>query len=288
MDKYSLLLCFYYGSFLAFPYLCWVGWRTWRSRKFFSAGIIVLLLGICFIWGRFIEPQLVITKETTITGTGIKADILLLADIHLGIFKGANYLERVVDKANAIPADFNVIAGDFIYGADISQLSTLFRPLKKLNRPTYIVFGNHDTETLAIKKVLKAYGLIAIEHRIVDFGSFQLAGVGDRWEVDDKPIFDGTLQKKPLIIVAHNPDSVVEFDARQTNLVLSGHTHCGQVRIPYLYKKIIPSDEGHDCNLEYSEVSTGIIPVFITPGLGEVEIPMRLFNPPRMDLLRIR
>ncbi len=230
----------------------------------------MFLLGLLFIWPRFIEPQLLTIQKTTIPNTQINTDIILIADLHIGVYKSPRYLERIVDKVNTTPADFNVIAGDFAYDPDIQQLETTFAPLKKLNRPTYIVLGNHDSEITQLKESLTRLNLIDIEQQLIDLGSYQIAGVGDRWEYNDKIKFTPKIKNKPLIIVAHNPDSTVEFNYKNIKLALSGHTHCGQIRIPLLYKKVIPSEFGYDCGLEQAQTPAGTLPVFITAGTGEM------------------
>ena len=288
MDNQTIIhLALYYGSVLAFPYLFWLGFRLYKKRQFKSVGSVVFLLGLLFVWARFIEPQLLLTQSTTIPDTQINADMVLIADLHIGVYKSQRYLERVVNKVNAMPAQFNVIAGDFVYEVDVDQLDTVFAPLKRLNRPTYIVLGNHDSETRGLKEALLRLNLIDIEQNVVDLGAYQIGGVGDRWEYNDKIRFTPEINK-PLIMVAHNPDSAIEFDKPDIKIILSGHTHCGQMRIPLLYKKVIPSEFGYDCGLEQAETAAGARPIFITAGTGEIALPMRLFNPPTIDLIRLR
>lgn len=280
-------LTIYYGSFLAFPYVCWLFCRGWKKKKYFSLENIVGLLGLIFIWSRFIEPQLLFTEQTTIKNISVKADIVLVADLHIGIYKGPKYLERVVNKVNSLPADFNVIAGDFIFAINTDQLVSSLAPLKKLNRPTYFVLGNHDTETERLNEILIGFGLINIEQRLIDLDAYQIAGVPDRWGGRDKPSFNASLQNKPLIMVAHNPDSSIEFDGQKTTIILAGHTHCGQIRIPILYKKVIPSEFGYNCGLESAKTKNGSVPMVITAGVGEIALPIRLLNPPTVDLIHL-
>ena len=286
-DQIIIHSALYYVSVLAFPYLFWLGFRLWKKRQFTSVGGVVFLLGILFVWARFIEPQLLITQSTSIPDTQINTDIVLIADLHIGVYKSPRFLERVVNKVNTIPASFNVIAGDFVYEVDADQLDIIFAPLKQLNRPTYIVLGNHDSETEGLKEALLRLNLIDIEQKVIDMGAYQIGGVGDRWDYNDKIRFSPETNK-PLIVVAHNPDSATEFNQPDIKMILSGHTHCGQMRIPLLYKKVIPSEFGYDCGLEQAQTAAGTRPIFITAGTGEIALPMRLFNPPTIDLIRLR
>ncbi|WP_434778840.1 metallophosphoesterase [Neisseria sp. Ec49-e6-T10] len=276
---------FYYGSFLAIPYFLWLCYRLKNQPNIIN--LLLFTLGTLFIWSRFIEPQLLLTKHTTIANTHIKADILLVADLHIGAYKSTHYLERLVNKINATPAQFNIIAGDFIYAANPDNLNQLLAPLAKLNRPTYIVLGNHDTHTPKLNSVLTKFNLINIEQKIIDMPTYQLAGVGDRWNLGDDPQFLEQSSDQPILMVAHNPDSAVMFDPKKVTLVLAGHTHCGQIRIPFIYEKVIPSEYGFNCLLETTKTDKGIMKVFITRGIGEIGLPMRLFNPPTIDVLHL-
>lgn len=240
-----------------------------------------------FIWAHYIEPNIIRIKETTIHHTGIRADIILISDLHLGFYKDQCFLQRVVDKINKIPADYVVIAGDFSYKADPTDFKKLFAPLDKLNKSVYAVRGNHDY--LYIRRsmpfILEDYRVQMIEGKVVDLGSYQLAGLADRLESKDDATFLKKAKKgKPILVVAHNPDSSDRLVGYNVSLLLAGHTHCGQVYIPFLDKLVIRSQYGYTC--DYSTQNK--IPVFITPGLGEDNLPLRLLNPPTISLLHLQ
>ena len=69
-------------------------------------------------------------------------------------------------------------------------------------------------------------------------------------------------------------------------LVLAAHTHGGQIRIPWLYKMVLPVQGPFDKGL-HAPVTAGAPPVFVTSGVGETALPLRLFNPPVMDVLTL-
>lgn len=239
------------------------------------------------MWCRFIEPQWLRIQETTIGNLGINAKIVLVSDLHVGPFKRSEFLEGLVKKINAIEgAQFNVFAGDYADWTETKDLAALLDPLKKLNRPTYFVMGNHDIDP-AVKTTLISLGLIDIEHQVVDFGSFQLTGVGDQWALDDE--IKIPLPSKPTILIAHNPDSSMKLNNNNIKLVLSGHTHCGQVRVPYLYKVIIPTEYELECGLQNAPNTTiGPTPVYISSGVGETSLPLRFLNPSTIDVLHLQ
>lgn len=295
MDKILIKQCLFYGSYFAFPFIAYLLWRM-RKPGNRVIGACLLAISLLFAWARFVEPQMIRVRETALAGTGINARIALISDIHLGIYKDSDFLERVVARINALPADAVVIAGDFTYEPGQESLQTLFAPLAHLRRPVYAVLGNHDQQApgpdidQALRKALTDNGVEIIEGRIVDTRSgYRWAGLGDRWAGKDDPAFLKTVPvDTPTLVVVHNPDSAMGLAPKDATLVLAGHTHGGQIRIPWLYRKVIPTAYGFDRSEQLAHTPEGDVRVFTTAGIGEIGLPMRLFNPPTIDLLHLR
>lgn len=279
-------LAVYFG-WLSLPAIFVCIWLI-KKRLYKKTSIIVLILSVMFIWAHYIEPQIILVKETTINKVGFKADIILIADLHLGYYKDQHFLKRVVKKINAIPADYVVIAGDFLYKSDEQYYKTHFAPLAKINKPVYAVRGNHDYRYIRrlLPKVLASFNVKLIEEELVDMGSYQLAGLKDRLESNDDPVFLAKAKDKPILVIAHNPDSSDKLANYQVPLLLSGHTHCGQVRLPFTDKLVVKTSYGLVCG--YYDGSVTGTPVFVTSGVGENNLPLRLFNPPTIDVLHLR
>ncbi len=170
----------FYGSYLVVP-LCFL---LWNQRKKFSRMSFVFVWGILllFIYTRFIEPQMIITRHQAIN-TGFSAKIILISDLHLGRYKGQKFLQRVVHTINEIPGDAVFIAGDLTYEPKKNELKTLFQPLSKLNKPVYWVLGNHDVEKPGPKlreelvEALKYDHIHFLNNDVVDMGDFTLIGL---------------------------------------------------------------------------------------------------------------
>lgn len=296
MDKVLIKQLLFHGSWLVFPAIAWLLWR-WRGGQHRWL-LAVLLLGCgMFVWARFVEPQIIQVEQTTLTGTGVSARIALISDIHLGVYKNRRFLERLVDRINTLPVDAVVIAGDLTYEAKASELQDLFAPLADLNRPVYAVLGNHDQYPpgrdleVPLRAALLSHGVQMIEGQILtDDTGRQWAGLGDRWAGKDDPAFlrvAGAAQG-PLIVIAHNPDSATQLHPGEAAIVLAGHTHGGQIRIPWLYHKVIPSQYGFDRGEQFAQTPQGPVRVFTTRGVGEIGLPLRLFNPPTVDVLQLQ
>lgn len=294
MDKLLIKQCLFHGSWLVWPFVAWLVWRL-RERR--GRWLIVLLLAGCllFAWARFVEPQRIRVQETTLTGTGARARLVLVSDIHLGVYKNSRYLQRLVDRINAQQADAVVIAGDFTYEPDGKSLQQMFAPLAELHLPTYAVLGNHDQQApgpdidAELRSALATHNVRVIEGETVAVRGFRLAGLGDRWANKDDPGFLAALPStSPTLVLTHNPDSAINLDPDQSALVLAGHTHGGQIRIPWLYKRVIPSQYGFDRGEQLLRTPHGAVRVYTTVGTGEIGLPMRLFNPPTIDVLDLR
>jgi len=248
-------------------------------------GVIVALGLLVLFWSYFIERNIIIIREEVIE-TGFEAKIGLIADFHLGQWKDEEFLERVVNKVNNLELDYVFIAGDFTYKISGDEIERMFNPLSDLNIPTYAVLGNHDTIDLTIiernelERVIVENNVILLNNNLVELDSFRLVGLGSAMSgEDDVSLINGDLNSK-VIVLTHNPDTVLKYD-RDVDLTLTGHTHCGQVRIPFLYKLMIPTFGNFDKGLSNEEMTK----LYITCGLGEVGVPLRLFNPPVIDVL---
>ncbi|WP_313398368.1 metallophosphoesterase [Stenotrophomonas sp.] len=296
MDKVMLKQLLFHGSWLVFPAVVWLLWRWRQGRQ--RAVLAILLLGCgVFVWARFIEPQLILVDRTTLAGTGVDTRVALISDVHLGIYKGRGYLQRVVERINALDVDAVVIAGDLTYEPRPDDLHDLFAPLAQLKAPAYVVLGNHDQQPPGrdldkpLRQALNAHGMQIIEGRLVtDARGVRWAGLGDMWAGHDDPGFlrQPDVLPGPTVLIAHNPDSAMQLRPGDATLVLAGHTHGGQIRIPWLYRKVIPSSYGFDRGEQRMLGPHGTVRVFTTRGIGEIGLPLRLFNPPTIDVLQLR
>ena len=248
-----------------------------------------MLLTVSFIYARFIERNIILVKNTEIE-VGFSAKIVVIADLHLGVYKTENFLARVVDKINKIDkVDAVLIPGDLTYYPK-ENLEKLFYPLKNISAPVYAVLGNHDSEKPGppiqkeLQQVLEKNGVIFLHNTNRTLGNINILGLGDYWAEDyDISKINDFKESDNLIVIAHNPDITSEYKNAIPDLTVTGHTHGGQIRLPYFYKKAIPCVGDFDQGLYEKEYGK----VFVTTGVGEVGLPMRLALPPRVDVLEL-
>lgn len=295
---FSHLLAFYV-SYLLIPlfifsvYAGVIGYYSWHEALF-----IFLISGL-LIYARFIEPQWIQVNTTQYQLYPDRAlhkpvKVALIADLHIGLFSGREcQLRSIVDKINAAQPDLVVVAGDWTYEPE-NKLVQELAVLKNIQAPIYSVKGNHDEqypgppiETL-LNAALAQNNVIDIEGKVLDFDEFRLLGVGDLWAGKaDMRFMPDLPQDKAWLILSHNPDTVDMVPALpQRPLMLSGHTHGGQVELPwltdYVMKKV--SILGHKKGLYQHEHAD----VFVTVGTGMVGVPFRFRVRPTIDMIELR
>lgn len=251
---------------------------------------LLLILSFSFIWARFVERNLIVVEEEVVE-VGFEGRVALIGDLHLGPYKSESFLARVVERINGLDVDMVLIAGDLTYEPDAEDLSGLFAPLKNLKFPVYAVLGNHDVGFPGppirdeLVEVLEMNGVVVLENEVVDLGGFTLLGLGSHFAGEDEVgLLNNFSFEDNVVVLAHNPDSTTYFPNQNADLTLVGHTHAGQVRLPWVYKSVIPTQGDFDDGFT-REINTKL---FITSGLGETGLPMRLFNFPVVSVLEFR
>lgn len=220
--------------------------------------------------------------------------VLLVTDIHAGPFVTREALCRTFRRLAALEPDLVLLAGDLTTSRteefeDCAAALDAMRPRHGI----YAVLGNHDHYTLAPDAVAgsaEACGVTMLQNRWVALesgsGRMFLAGIDDLniGRPDLESALEGIPGGGPVILLSHNPDILFEASARGVGLVLAGHTHGGQIRIPGLPVLVRMSryrlDEGR-----YTANGTELV---VSRGLGVTGIPFRLACPPEAVLLRLR
>lgn len=139
-----------YASWLVFPglFLAVYFLRKFKSKTWGKLFLILFILGgLFFIWIRFIERFWVVVNEIDLN-RGWDTEVVLIADMHLGVYKSGKYLDRVVRKINQLEnIDAVLIAGDLTYepkNQSIAGLKKLTKALSDSKYPVFAVMGNHD------------------------------------------------------------------------------------------------------------------------------------------------
>ena len=281
------------------------GKRPVWEKRLRIAFVLLLLTAVCVgIWSVFIEPnRLVIHAETIKIDAWPKElnglNIAVISDIHAGgPFIDEKKLNDIVEKTNALHPDLIVLLGDYMSGNNwhshrVEPEITAAR-LRKLRAPlgVFSVLGNHDWwyDGKKVRSGFEENGIRVLENEVVELNwrgkSFWLAGLADLWTRPQR-VSETIAQTPPdstVIAVTHNPDIFPNVPER-VSLLLAGHTHGGQVNIPFIGTPIVPSNFG--AKYTAGHVIENGHHLFVTTGIGISILPVRFRVPPEIVLLTL-
>ncbi len=201
----------------------------------FIAAMALSLLGV-FLAVR-VPPVKTITLDF---GLSKPFKLVQLSDLHIGSGFSGDWLQKVVDKTNALEPDVIVITGDLIDGAPQALRKDL-QPLKDLKAPVYFIYGNHEYYygLSRWRDEWEKLNLHLLENQAVDLGAIIVGGVGmpsaalfGAKAPDLNETYAGMDENKPRVLLAHYPETFNQAVKHNVRLQLSGHTHGGQLFWP--------------------------------------------------------
>jgi predicted MPP superfamily phosphohydrolase len=218
--------------------------------------------------------------------------LLLLTDIHGGIFLKPETLRRIVDGLMETKPDIVVVCGDMVTG-HVREATPYLDGLSRLGAAplgAWFCFGNHDYfggNPDELRNHLLAVGIQTLKNESVALshggGSFVLGGIDDL--LFGKPDWQrlAAAHGVPHLLLAHNPDHFYDAVTRGVPLTLAGHTHGGQMRLtngpPIIRQSRYCLDEG-----AYAHGSSIIV---VSRGLGSVALPFRWGADPEAMLIEV-
>ncbi|MCX5770693.1 MAG: metallophosphoesterase [Candidatus Hydrogenedentes bacterium] len=221
--------------------------------------------------------------------------IVHLTDLHYGPLVPLWFVRWVIETANRLRKHITVCTGDYVGKRNKRQdLEQVWPVLAELRAPlgVYSVLGNHDhwTDTTRSLQWLQRSGQ-NVRKRCQGFerngNKLWIAGGGDLWE--DHIPFDDLLDDVPKsdcrIVLAHNPDSADTKFSAPVDLIISGHTHGGQVCVPFYGSLILPvKNKNYSFGLKANSKGQ---PVFISKGIGWAMYPVRFNCMPEIAVLEL-
>lgn len=290
------------------------------SRRSFLKAMAggVVLAGALGGYAFGLEPRFRLVEKRYRVGTprlraladksGRPLRIAVLADFHAcEPWMPLSRIDYIVRRANALKPDLVVLLGDFVAGlkrfrTDIVPMQAWASALSGLDAPlgTHAVLGNHDwwVDAPAVTERLVSVGIPVLENTATLLqrpeGGFWLAGLGDQLAipigngrfrgVDD---LDGTMAQigdsdSPVILLAHEPDIFPRVPPR-VDLTLSGHTHGGQVRLPFIGAPLVPSRYGQ--RYAQGHITEDGRQLVVSAGLGCSMLPVRFGVPPEIVII---
>lgn len=289
-----------------------------RSAKYLA------LPGALLLWS-LLEPYIIDEQAYEVTLPGLPESwegqrVAVIADLQIGMWLGnTSTVRRIVARVIKKRPALVLIAGDFVYlpGKDpkstINKAVSLVRPLVEAGLPTYAVLGNHDykmpserssrDEALAegVRTALEDASIQVLHNEAVSLTSpskraseppLYLVGIGSRIPSEDRP--EVALAQLPhnasRLVLMHHPKSFKAFPEGSAPLAVAGHTHGGQVRLPFSLARAWMSYSRENEVITdgwihgYGKASNHL---YVNRGIGFSVVPLRFNCPPELTLLTL-
>lgn len=314
-----------------FVELGWAGEDDLRREPAFrgvsrALGVAALVLALLVGYGLGVEPRLMLdTEEHEVTIPGL-ADgwegqtVAVASDYQLGLWLDNRGLmeesvRAIVEREPALV----LLAGDFIYEAGddptpvVTGIMDVLRPLVRSGIPTYAVLGNHDwglsrpvpdaepnrAAGRELTDSLETAGIAVLENEHVPVvgpagDTLWVVGIASHWlDADDPPgAVAGLPADAPRVVMLHHPVSLKEVPAGSAPLAVAGHTHGGQVRLPFTpewsWLTYFAEDEIHADGWAPDGYGQGGNRLYITRGIGMSLLPLRINSPPELTYFVLR
>jgi predicted MPP superfamily phosphohydrolase len=227
--------------------------------------------------------------------------IVQISDFHFEEYTEPAFLDAIVRKVNAAAPDLVVLTGDFVSSKPLPRHFSVglgYQCAEHLSRITcplrYAILGNHDclVGSHAITDALHSHGIPVLANSSVPLERngqrVWLAGIKD--VLEDKPdlgaaLLSSSSEREPVILLAHEPDFADDALGRRVDLVLSGHTHGGQILLPLLPPLLLP-----DMGVKYVHglfrLSDGM-QLYVNRGIGAVTLPFRFRCQPEITVITL-
>lgn len=275
--------------------------------KFFI--FIILIIGLVIAYGFFIEPKLITVKEHKITLSswpdnfnGFK--IVHISDLHYGRLFDEKSLKKLVDSINEQKPDIVVLTGDLIdkdTNMTTSMANKISDLLNKIDASSgkYAINGNNDLNFDEWTNIISGGGFKDLNNTYDTiykdgYDYIFIAGastIKDKVNINDKlktaiDYLNSFESGGPIykILLLHEPDVIDDLSVNPFDLILAGHSHAGQVRLPFIGAVILPEGARKYYDSHYKIENADL---YVSNGLGVSNYNFRLFNTPSYNVYRL-
>ena len=267
--------------------------RNTKKQKYIKLAITLSIVIVIILFCNFQNKHLE-TTHYTYAAEQLGADlegyrIVQISDLHNAKFGKNN--QKLVGRIRECEPDMIVLTGDLVDSnhTNVDRAVQFVDEIVKIC-PVYYVTGNHEywlekSEYDELMDGLIGAGVVILDDQVVEISrgdaKFRLVGL------DDKSLTDGTLEallsdeKEFPVVLAHEPQYLVRYADTGVDLVLSGHAHGGQFRLPFVGGIVAP-DQGFLPEYTAGEYYMDGTEMIVSRGLGNSVIPARLFNYPEI------
>lgn len=277
-----------------------------NRRKFLKRGIrlaaaLIAVPASGFGYARWVEPGWLETVNLDVklprlpqAWDGMR--IIQFSDLHLGFHLHAKDLPPLVETINRLQPGLICFTGDLLdHPINWTERAAAAKALAELHAPygKYAVLGNHDGRPEDVESMLSEAGFRVLRNGLARLehpdGAFCIAGVED--SIKGIPDLAGALQgsrdEEFKLLLAHCPDYAITAASFPVDLQLSGHSHGGQVRIPFYGHVVTPLEAKHFVQGMYS-LNDGKLQLYVNRGIGVSMLPVRFFCRPELTVMTLR
>lgn len=288
---------FTFHLFLLLTLLCLQVVQLKWSMPMSWAGTAALLVAFIATAAGALNANSFRVRESEVKLSGLQNEVtaMQISDVHLGHHRGRSYLEKIVEETNRLNPDLVFITGDLV-DSNAALMPGILEPLAVLKAPAYFVGGNHEkyVDTNRAFELIAQQGVRVLHNEVVETNGIQLVGLDymnadenalDMHPSDDtrtiKATMPGLLLRKdlPSVLLHHSPVGVNYISEAGIDLMLSGHTHAGQMFPATLFAALMfPFNSGAS--------NQGKTQVFVSQGVGTYLSRTRLGTTNEINLIR--
>ncbi len=277
------------------------------TRRGFLGLAAASVAGLAFYAGEIGRHEIEIIDRTLLIarlpGAFAGMKVVQISDFHFEEYTEASFLEAIVRKVNALGPDLVVLTGDFVSSNPLPRHFSVrlgYHCAELLGQITcplrYAILGNHDAlvGSRAITDALRVQGIrvLANSSLAIERAGQRLWLAGTQDALVQHPDLTAALPtlrdpgREPLILLAHEPDFADHVVGRQVDLMLSGHTHGGQILFPFLPPLMLP-EMGTQYVHGLFRLQDGM-QLYVNRGIGAVTLPFRFRCPPEITVITLQ
>ena len=267
--------------------------------------LILIIISAIVFYAFYYGPKGINVKEINVINEKIPTSfygykIVQLSDIHYKTTVDKSDLKKIIKKVNKVKPNIVIISGDILdkkvkyTSDDVNDLVDALNTIEA--KYQYVITGDHDFNQKTFKDVINktSFKLLDNTYDIIydkTNDAMLIGGISTQREHIDvlnkvSTIEDAikTNDTKYNILIMHEPNNVEDINKDNFQLILAGHTHNGELNIPYFKKFIIPRKDNSYTELKYQY---GDSVMYISSGIGTTNIKARIFNKPSFNLYRL-
>ena len=265
--------------------------------------LVLLLIPVVIIYSVFVEPKLLTVQHYQLVSAKqaqMNVKIVQFTDTQLGQFYSLSQLKTVVTKINAEKPDIIFFTGDLIDSVrkyhDTNKVVGVLAQLHAV-QGKFAIYGNHDYGGGAERyyaDIMKKSGfdLLVNEKAIIklaDGRHIAILGLDDVMLGDPQPqILMREINRNDYnILLLHEPDYIDKFNGSDIRLAFAGHSHGGQIRLPFV-GAIVRAPYSVKYNKGFYQVNDGRTTLYVNSGLGNTRLPFRLMNLPEIAVFNLK